>query len=134
MRVTNNIGIVAQIREFCQSHKVTSPFGRLWVIFKYFFIYDLIPNEKEFILKLVPLNRKLLDFVFILMQVRQQYKHAKSKRIKDLARKMFPTLFFISGKVLTKNEIDTLSGRLNEVMYQNVKKNISKRFRRKAKL
>ena len=126
--------MIKNMREFMQRKKVDGIFHKLLVIFKYFFIYNLIPYQKDFILKLIPLDKKLIDFVLVLLQVRQHYKDTISARPTQLLKRIFPTFFLIATKLLTPNEIDILAEKLSNLLLSQFKDKVRGAFKKKAKL
>jgi hypothetical protein len=55
------------MREFMQRNNINGYLGKVMVVFKYFFIYDMIPFQKELIQKLVPLNPRIVELVLVLL-------------------------------------------------------------------
>jgi hypothetical protein len=68
--LVNNVVLIRNMREFMARNNVNGYLGKVMVVFKYFFIYDMIPFQKEIIHRLIPLNPRIVEFVLVLLQIR----------------------------------------------------------------
>jgi len=87
--------------------------GKFWIVFKYMFIHNLIPYEKELIAKILPVNTKFIEFVLVLLQVRQYYYDTVIEQPTEIIKKLFPTFFLFSSRLIGHKELDMMVNRLS---------------------
>ena len=90
------------------SGEETSKFGKLFIIFKYLFIHDLIPHEKEFLHKLIPVNIRFIELVLMMFQIRQYYYDTVLGQPAEIIKKLFPSFFLIAHRFVGNKELDLI--------------------------
>ncbi len=110
--IANGLLLYKRVKANINRSKVGT-IGKFRIVFKYMFIHNLIPYEKEAIAKMLPVNTKFIEFVLVLLQVRQYYYDTVIEQPTEIIKKLFPTFFLISSKLLGHKELDMLLERLS---------------------
>jgi len=110
--IANGLLLYKRIKANIKRSKVGT-IGKSWIVFKYMFIHNLIPYEKEMLAQVLPVNVKFIEFVLVLLQVRQYYYDTVIEQPSEIIKKLFPTFFLISSKLLGHKELDMMLERLS---------------------
>jgi len=109
--VANGLLLYRRIKNSIQKKDVGMA-GKMFIVFKYLFMHDLIPYEKEIIAKILPVNVKFIEFLLVMLRIRQYYYDTVIGRPIDVIKKLFPTFFLISSRLIGHRELDILVERL----------------------
>ena len=100
---------------FKQNKAVATNFKLFIKIIKYLVVYDMIPFQKELIKGLIPLDKRLIDFALMVLRIREFYNTSAKTNVKILVfQKLFPLLFLVTSKVLSRNELETLLSKIED--------------------
>jgi len=110
--VFNVLLLYKRVKGNIKKQKATTPFGKAFIIFKYMFIHDLIPYQKEALTQLLPVNVKFIQFVLVLLQIRQYYYDTILEQPSEVIKKLFPSFFLVANKLLGHRELDLIIERL----------------------
>lgn len=113
--VANSLLLYKRVQGSLKRGKVTSPMGKMLIIFKYLFIHDLIPYQKELLMQLIPVNVRFIEFCLVLLQIRQYYYDTVLEQPTEIIKKLFPTFFLVASKFLGHGEVDLILRRLQLV-------------------
>jgi len=135
-KIVNNIQLLRKIREIIQQNDhMKHRFVSFLKIVKYLAMYEMIPFQKELIFKLIPLNKRIVEFVLLFFQLRELYKDNSKLTIKSqILQKLFPVLFLLGNKVLGKDEVELLLKKLEDIKFDKIVNLFNKVLNIKGKL
>lgn len=66
----------------------------------------------------MPVNVRFIEFVLVLMQIRQYYYDTVLERPAEVIKKLFPTFFLVASRFLGNRELDSILSKL-ELLKKN---------------
>lgn len=111
-KAANSLLLYKRVKNDMKRKNVNENIGKMMIVFKYLFIHDLIPYEKEVLQKIMPVNVKFIEFVLVLLQIRQYYYDTVLERPGEIIKKLFPTFFLVASRFMGTREIDSILNKL----------------------